>query len=801
VHCRRLRLALVGLLGASALFAGGGTAGAATPVTFTCTGGGSGYTAPAGVDALELTVVGAAGGAGAGVVGGRGASVTVRVELGSGPRRFVIAVGCPGGTGQHAATRFPDGGAGGSGAGGGGGSSIVSRCREDVCESSRGVVSAGGGGGGGAVGTTGASGGRGGDAAHDGSAGRDAPVATAGGGGSAATEGRAGRGGSAGAPGGVPGQTRGDYVGTTGGSTPGTTRGGGGGGGGGGLTTTGGGAGGGSGGLVAGQVAGGGGGAGGGSYTAPDPDTTVLTPVGPASGPARVTVTPVDSAPHASDCAYTDSGSDLNGDGFDDAVVGNPHATVNGRKEAGTITVLFGDADGRIGEGARRTLDQAGVGGSAVEAGDHFGWSVAMDDVDLDGCADVLVGSPGEDWDGRTDAGMSHLVSFPPAASVGVATTRSRVLSQATTGGSVEAGDRFGSTVAVGDARAEGGARSVAAVGAPGEDVGHIRDAGAVNTFAVADRQVVDPYELRQGRGPLSGAPETGDRFGAALLLALLDLPPGFEQTPVPRWAFVVGAPGDTVSGADSAGSVTVVEAASTSEPAGTSSAQYTQDTEGVPGAAEPGDEFGFSLAVGEPRGFRDPPRRRDLVVGAPGEDVRSVVDAGSVTLFTHASGRLQPRQALTQDTHGVAGAAEAGDRFGDSVAIRPAETHLDALLAVGVPDEDISQLRDAGLAQLFSLRNGSVSYDRSLSENTAGTPGTVSPGNRFSQRTAAMQGGQETLLAFSSPYQRSGSVFVTAVDRRSARTSSRSWVPGNGGVPPTTGRFGWSLSGLESGG
>ena len=45
---------------------------------------------------------------------------------------------------------------------------------------------------------------------------------------------------------------------------------------------------------------------------------------------------------------------DLNGDGYVDAVVGDPYATVNGQAEAGRIVVLFGDADGRIGEGARR---------------------------------------------------------------------------------------------------------------------------------------------------------------------------------------------------------------------------------------------------------------------------------------------------------------------------------------------------------------------------------------------------------------------------------------------------------------
>ena len=50
----------------------------------------------------------------------------------------------------------------------------------------------------------------------------------------------------------------------------------------------------------------------------------------------------------------TRSASDFNGDGYDDAAVGDPYATVNGRAEAGAVTVLLGGADGRIGAGAAR---------------------------------------------------------------------------------------------------------------------------------------------------------------------------------------------------------------------------------------------------------------------------------------------------------------------------------------------------------------------------------------------------------------------------------------------------------------
>src|SRR6187455_2869607 len=77
---------------------------------------------------------------------------------------------------------------------------------------------------------------------------------------------------------------------------------------------------------------------------------------------------------------------DLNGDGFEDAVVGDPYAMVNGKAEAGTVTVLFGGADGRIGEGGpRRTLTQTDLG-ETPEAGDHFGWAVELNRTDSGGC-------------------------------------------------------------------------------------------------------------------------------------------------------------------------------------------------------------------------------------------------------------------------------------------------------------------------------------------------------------------------------------------------------------------------------
>ena len=69
---------------------------------------------------------------------------------------------------------------------------------------------------------------------------------------------------------------------------------------------------------------------------------------------ACLLLVPPASAAVPDGCLTTRSASDFNGDGYDDAAVGDPYATVNGRAEAGAVTVLLGGADGRIGPGVAR---------------------------------------------------------------------------------------------------------------------------------------------------------------------------------------------------------------------------------------------------------------------------------------------------------------------------------------------------------------------------------------------------------------------------------------------------------------
>jgi hypothetical protein len=483
-------------------------------------------------------------------------------------------------------------------------------------------------------------------------------------------------------------------------------------------------------------------------------------------------------------CGYTHSLSDLNGDGFDDTVIGDPYATVSGKAEAGTITVLFGDADGRIGEGVRRVLTQASVGGSAVEAGDHFGGSVAIGHLLMRRCADLLIGSPGEDWNGHADAGIAQIITFTPDAEGGPGTAHGRVLTQANTGGSVEAGDQFGATAAISPDQSD---TSAGAIGAPGEDAGSIKDAGAVNTVSFSYDNLVRVREQREGTAGVPGVPEAGDRFGSALMFAQLfaePAEPGFEAV---NAGLVVGAPGDVVSGHDNAGSVTYMNANECVN-CGGKPLQYTQDSPDVPGSAEAGDQFGYSLASDSVDASTNEFIFHDVVVGSPGEDIGGIVDAGSITQFRSTSGGAWvARGSLSQADAKVPGSPETGDRFGHSLAFLNGRQA--SRLLVGSPYEDVGSVVDAGMVVALGP-DGTLLEPVAYTENSPGTPGNVAAHDRFGLTLGSVTGVREDIGTISSPYHGVGSVFVLGYD------DTRAWVPGQGGIPATgAGRFGWSLS------
>lgn len=169
----------------------------------------------------------------------------------------------------------------------------------------------------------------------------------------------------------------------------------------------------------------------------------------------------------------------------------------------------------------------------------------------------------------------------------------------------------------------------------------------------------------------------------------------------------------------------------------GKGTAEVSQESPGVPGAAEDDDQFGFALAIYDANNDGC----ADLAVGVPYEDVETAADAGLVDIVYGAPGGINTGPVPTEHVQGatgtLGGSAEAGDWAGYALAGGKTSAGVPYLL-IGTPGESIGTVEDAGS---FHYVHGTAQTVTGVHQDTTtggDVPGVVETDDRYGASLAA---------------------------------------------------------------
>ena len=434
---------------------------------------------------------------------------------------------------------------------------------------------------------------------------------------------------------------------------------------------------------------------------------------------------------------------DFNKDGFSDLAIGVPFEDIGTTKlNAGAVNVIYGSSGGLSTTAKPSDIwhqDSPSIEDIAF-TDDMFGFALATGDINGDGFSDMTVGIPGKGVNTEhgvmVQAGRVHVIY---GSLVGLSATA--FLNQFWDQGQIfprdaEFGDLLGRELATGDFNKDG--FSDLAIGVPGEDVGIIRDAGAVNVIYGKPGGLLPPLlgilVWTQNTRSVEGDANINDMFGSSLTTG------DFNKDRISDLA--IGVPGENVGTIIAPGAVNVIYGTSNfglrdvqvSSGNGRDDQLWTQDSVGIEDIAEFLEEFGSALATGD----FNKDGTSDLAIGVPHENVDIIAGVGAVNVIYGSSDGLSFRnlspsngrtdQIWHQNSVQFGGGdidddAEAGDMFGFS--LKTGDFNKDGIsdLAIGVPQESVGTIRDAGAVNVIYGSLGPVIIE------PGGLSATVPPG------------------------------------------------------------------------
>ncbi|MEU7581146.1 esterase [Streptomyces sp. NPDC041068] len=475
----------------------------------------------------------------------------------------------------------------------------------------------------------------------------------------------------------------------------------------------------------------------------------LLTGAGIVAAPSAYAGTP--GGTHADD-----RNSDFNGDGYEDVLVGAPGATVSGKKGAGLVTVQYGSTRG-IGTSdvARFSQSTAGVAGAA-EAGDGFGKAVATGDLDGDGYDDAIVGIPGEDIGDTIDAGGVAILWGSKTGLTGSASDWLQTQEPTK-------GEQFGVGLAAAHFTNETPGDLLAVLGrddlelfayeaAPqagertGERTGErapLRRQAVERLSPAAEQRHILPKSLTTGDyddngyadlvvSGVSVGEEPGHGWstlytgGAEGLSYKRDLRggPAAASGDINHDGYddlVTGEPASPDDGGETMTGGLVGVRYGTPDGLVDEAKWWTQDSAGVPGTAERGDGWGADLSVADTNGDG----YADVAIGAPGEDIGTVADAGAVWVLRGGEYGLTATGAKSfdQDSADIPGVPEKGDKWGAQVRLTDPNRDGRFGLLAAAPGENAGD----GVVWVLSAGSGGITGSGAWTYGAAslGAPGT----------------------------------------------------------------------------
>ena len=382
---------------------------------------------------------------------------------------------------------------------------------------------------------------------------------------------------------------------------------------------------------------------------------------------------------------------DFNGDGYDDLLIGVTYETVSGQDNAGAINIIMGTEDGLYGPGSQFWHRDVQFVEDVAEPYDYWGKVLATGDFNGDGYTDIAVGTPQDDVDGQNAAGSVQIMY---GSANGITAFTDQVFSQYNLIGALEAGDLFAGSLAAGDFNGDG--YDDLAAGNPGESVGSIDNAGAINIIYGSAYGLVTSgnFILTEDDLGIFGVAQENDIFATALAAADFDRDGDDDLAiGIPNQDLGVG----TIIA--NAGALFIVNGSDSG--LDTSDLQFWSQA-ALEGTAEENDHFGYRLTTGDFNGDGYP----DLVVGVPHENVGTVIDAGAVNIIYGSNNGLTDtgNQIIDPNNANFGATLSPGELYHFAWDITAGDYDGDgyADLAVGIPRQAVGfmpAIENAGAA------------------------------------------------------------------------------------------------------